>query len=206
MSNPQTSEALAEEKLRRAIINGQLPTDEFLSQRNLAEMVGAAVITVRAALRSLESDRLIENVPRWGVRIPRESEATIRDRYYVRQILEVEAVRKVAANPQPQQIELLRRLAAKCDHQVIHHPDDIETFAQAHFDLHHAIAECSGSQLLVEVLDRAFYKTMLRFNTRRDHLREAMKVLHGDLVEELISGDTDRAVSAITNHIALGLK
>lgn len=206
MNDPKTSEALAEERLRKAILNGQLPTDQFLSQRVLAERVGAAVVTVRAALRTLESDGLIENVPRWGVRIPGETEATIRDRYHIREILELEAVRKLAENPRPRQADMLRRLAERCDYLAIHYPDDMETYSQAHWDLHHTIAECSESPLLVETLDRVFYKTMLRFNTRREWLRGSLGILHVPVIEDVLCGDVERALRVMKAHIGDGLK
>ena len=75
---PATNEQQAYEKLRSAILRGEFPHGQFLSQRDLAERAGAAITTVRAALRTLESEGFIENVPRWGVRIPSETASAVK--------------------------------------------------------------------------------------------------------------------------------
>ena len=50
MDAPKTSEEIAYEKLRRAVLRGELPVNQFLSQRMLAEQIGTAVVTLRAPL------------------------------------------------------------------------------------------------------------------------------------------------------------
>jgi DNA-binding transcriptional MocR family regulator len=67
-TSPPTSEQQVTDRLRRHILAGELPVGEFLSQRKLAELAGTSVISVRGALRQLENEGLIENVPRAGVR------------------------------------------------------------------------------------------------------------------------------------------
>ena len=172
MSVPRTDEELACERLRKALINGELPIGEFLSQRKLADIAGVSVVTVRSALRILERDGIVENVPRWGVRIPVETEVTLRDRYYIREVLEIAAVRRLVERSSASDAQLLRELAQRCDAAI---PGDLATFAEVHFDLHHAIALCSGSALLVETLDRVFYRTRLLFDGHARLVRLAVR-------------------------------
>lgn len=86
---PTTVEEQAYLSLRQEILGGELPAGEFLSQRKLAARSGVSVISVRGALRSLENEGLIENAPKWGVRIPQDTPATFTDRYFMRETLEV---------------------------------------------------------------------------------------------------------------------
>ncbi|MBL4702200.1 MAG: GntR family transcriptional regulator [Phycisphaeraceae bacterium] len=60
----KTSEQITYERLKDLIVDNKLPQGEFLSQRKLAESVGATLVTLRSSLRSLENDGLVENVPR----------------------------------------------------------------------------------------------------------------------------------------------
>jgi DNA-binding GntR family transcriptional regulator len=140
MATPRTSEEIARNHLRSMILQGELPTDVFLSQRWLAERVGVAVVTLRAALRSIEKEGIIENVPRWGVRIPGETEQSIIDRYYLREILEVAAVQRIVQRNDPADAARLRFLAEQCEVLSGQVPLDVNGFAQKHFDFHHTIA------------------------------------------------------------------
>ena len=205
MSTPKTDEERAYERLRKAMINGDLPIGKFLSQRKLADIAGVSVITVRSALRILERDGIVENIPRWGVRIPVETEATLRDRYFIREVLEIAAVRRLVEQASEKDAQMLRELAQRCDAAS---SADLATFAEAHFELHHAIVLCSGSPLLVETLDRVFYRTRLLFDTharlvRMVH-RDTDKIRHVPLVEDLLSGNPALAVDSMMGHIQLG--
>ena len=60
---PRTKEEIAYQKLKELILNSELPKDEFLSQRKLAGKMDSTITNVRGALRQLENDGLIENVP-----------------------------------------------------------------------------------------------------------------------------------------------
>lgn len=208
MSLPKTDEELAYERLRKAFINGELPIGEFLSQRKLAQIADVSVVTVRAALRMLERDGIVENVPRWGVRIPVETEDLLSDRYFVRRLLEIAAVRRLVERSSEKDAQTLRELALRCDDLVASgRPADLAAFAQVHFDLHRYIAWCSGSPLLVETLERVFYRTMLLFDTRMTLVsKESYTVRHVPLVEDLLSGDRSVAEQSMLSHIERGLQ
>lgn len=206
MATPRTSEEIARNQLRSMILQGELPTDVFLSQRWLAERVGVAVSTLRTALRSLEKESIIENVPRWGVRIPGETEQGIIDRYYVREILEVAAVQRIVQRNNAGEAARLRLLAEQCEVMASQSPLDVNGFAQKHFDFHHAIAACSGSQLLAETLDRTFLRTMVLYNIRQGWKRDIDRLSHVVLVQDILSGDMGRAQAAVREHIARGLQ
>jgi DNA-binding GntR family transcriptional regulator len=204
-NHPRTNEEIAYDHLRAAIVNGELPVDCFLSQRDLAERAGVSVVTARAALRTLESDGLIESVPRWGVRIPSETPESITDRYYVREILEVAAVQRIVDLASPVHAATLRDLARACDEVAAQQPDNVELFAQRHFDYHHYIAECAGSPQLLAMLDRFHLRTSMLYNAKRGWGRGLDRVQHAKLTETILSGDRQAAEQAICQHVRRGL-
>lgn len=208
MSIPRTDEELAYERLRKALMNGELPIGQFLSQRKLAEIAGVSVVTARSALRTLERDGIVENVPRWGVRIPVETEEMVRDRHFVRELLEVAAVERLVVRGSDKEAQTLLELAQRCDELADSgRPEDVSTFAQVHFDLHHYIALCSGSPLLVETLERVFYRTTMLFDTRKmPDTKDIYRVRHVPLVADLLSGDLSLAQKSIRSHIEAGLQ
>ena len=202
-----TQEHKAYERLKDMILRGELPRGEFLSQRKLAEEAGTAVITVRGALRRLENDGLIENVPKWGVRVPVETPEAARDRYFMREILEVGAVRYMAQRWAREQADRLREMARACDACEGTSEEDVERFSHLHQSLHLFIAECTGSHRLLDNLTRLFTIGFMQANARRGWARgrDHGPDHHTAFAESLLSGDPDRAEQAMREHIARGL-
>jgi DNA-binding GntR family transcriptional regulator len=204
---PLTEEARVVDQLRALILSGALPWGQFLSQRMLASRLATTLITVRAALRAVESDGLIENVPRWGVRIPVESEAKLRDRYFVRELLEAAAARRVAERSRPQELDRrLLALAEACDAIEVD-PGRVAEFSQAHLDLHVAIAEAAGSPLLADQLRRMGLRSLLLGNARRGWSQARYQPdWHLALVRTLLGGEAGRAEAAMRHHVRAGLE
>jgi DNA-binding GntR family transcriptional regulator len=205
---PDTAEMKAYKILKNLVISGDLPSDEFLSQRMLAKKVNGSVISVRGALRRLENDGLIESVPRWGVRIPVETEQTIRDRYFVRELLEAGAVERIVAAGDPGDAQVIRQAAAACDQMTVPDSELIPVFAEKHLGFHTCIAQRSRSPLLVRFMERLNMKSMMLVNARRGWARgfERSTTHHMDLADEILSGDRQRARDAIILHVRNGLK
>jgi DNA-binding GntR family transcriptional regulator len=205
-NSPKTDEEIAYERLRNLIISGELPINEFLSQRKLSEQVGSAVVTVRAALRSLESEGLIENIPRWGVRIPEETEEVLRDRYFMREVLEVAAMRRILNQNNPEHLKVLVDMAERCDQVESEEPTNMELFSKVHYDFHRAIAELSGSPLLLEALDRIHLRTLMLYNAHRGWGRGRDRVTHVALMHEIMNGDWQHIKETMRHHIRRGLQ
>jgi DNA-binding GntR family transcriptional regulator len=206
--SPVTEEQRVLDRLRALILAGALPQDEFLSQRKLALRAETSLVSLRGALRQLESEGLIQNVPRWGVRVPREGAQEIQDRYFMRETLEVAAVRRFAGCLEPAAARQLRALASACDAVgALKDPDAVERFVQAHLAFHRHIGACSGSPLLMAFLSRLNNRTGMALNARRGWARGRDRAgqHHLALAQILIRGDADRAEAAMREHIRRGL-
>jgi len=206
-TSPRTKEELAYERLKGFILAGELPRNQFLSQRMLAEKAGTNITTIRTALRQLESDDLVENVPRWGVRIPIETEEVLRDRYFVRELLETGAVRRIIARRGTGGLDAgaLLEKARLCDTIAGEQPMVVEKFAKAHFEFHIELVRQSGSPLLLLSLSRIHFKSFLMGNARRAWARGA-SVNHVHMVEVILKADEPTALEAVVTHMHLGLE
>ena len=207
-SIPQTVSDKAYESILNAIAQGILPKGEFLSQRDLASLAGASVVSVREALKKLESEGLIEAVPRWGVRIPIETRESLAERYRVREALEVMAAYLLSQKFDAETAERLREMAQACDE--IQEKDDkhVEEFFERHHQLHQAIAESTGIGLLKRELGRMHLRCLL-FQSAQEtwtrRLEEEGERWHADLIEAILSGDPARAQEAMHRHVQFGL-
>ena len=202
---PRTKEELAYEQLKILILSGELPKDEFLSQRMLAQRVDTNITTVRTALRQLENDGLMENVPQWGVRIPAETEERLRDLYFMRELLEVGSVRQLLQRRDTVDVKTILEKAKRCDALARKLPDSLPEFSQSHYDFHMELAKQSGSGLLVQSLNRIHFRSWLMRHDVRLWTRKDL-VNHQRMVNVIFSSSEEVAVSEIRKHIIGGLQ
>lgn len=94
--------------LRRAILEFRFRPGDRLIERELCELVGVSRTSVREALRHLESEGLVENLPNKGPAVARVSPETALQLYEVREVLEGLAARLFTARATSRQIEDLR--------------------------------------------------------------------------------------------------
>lgn len=189
------------------ILEKKLPVGEFLSQRKLSEITGTSVVSLREALKRLEGEGLLESVPRWGVRIPRESKQDLINRYELREALEVMAAYKITQKIDPKRAKKLRKIAAECDAVDTADTAHILEFSEKHRRLHLFIAECTENPLLVRELERLRIRSLIfqSAKTTWAHDVQNWKSWHRDLVEDLLSGDVQKAQEAMRSHIRHGL-
>lgn len=203
-----TSEQQVAIKLRAYILEGELPIGEFLSQRKLAGLVRSSVISVRGALRQLENEGLVENIPRFGFRIPEDTPAVVRDRYLIRKALETTAVELIHGKLSEEVKERLLCMAGDLDRLAKEHTEETHLeFAQLHQEFHLLIAETAGSPLLIQMLKRVINPSLMVLNAKRSWQSPIeLHENHTDLVEA-ISGETVRkAVLVMQTHIQAGLE
>jgi DNA-binding GntR family transcriptional regulator len=201
----RTKEEQAYEDVKAMILSGGLPKDVFLSQRMLAAKVDTNITTIRTALRQLERDGLIENVPRWGVRIPVETEERLRDLYFVRDILEIAAVRRIIELRDSVDAAILREKAKIADAFARKLPDNVVAFSQAHFDFHLEVAKQSGSELLFYSLNRVHFRNWLLWHDVRLWKNRHL-IDHQKLVEIILTAPEGEAIKYMRLHINNGLE
>lgn len=85
---PETLRAQVENHLRQAIVSGKLKAGEKLVERELCEMMGVSRPSLREALRKLEAEKLIVNVPHHGPEVASITLDEARDLYALRRLLE----------------------------------------------------------------------------------------------------------------------
>ena len=201
----RTKEDQAYEDVKALILSGGLPKDVFLSQRMLAAKVDTNITTIRTALRQLERDGLIENVPRWGVRIPVETEERLRDLYFVRDILEIAAVRRIVEMRDTVDAGALREKAKIADAFARKLPDNVVAFSQAHFDFHLEVAKQSGSELLFYSLNRVHFRNWLLWHDVRLWKNRHL-IDHQKLVEIILTAPEEEVIRYMRIHINNGLE
>src|SRR5262245_5016510 len=97
------------DSLREAIIAGRLAPGRRLTERELIEMLGVSRTVVREALRQLESEGLIANIPNKGPVVRELTPDEARDLYAIRSSLEGLAARLFVENADDAKVKELAR-------------------------------------------------------------------------------------------------
>ena len=106
---PQTLRSRVEDKLRQAIVSGQLKAGEKLIERELCEMLGVSRPSVREALRRLEAEKLIVIVPHRGPEVAAITLQEARDLYALRRLLESFAAHEFTRLASDEQVKQLAK-------------------------------------------------------------------------------------------------
>ena len=195
------------ERLRTAILNGEIKPGEWIRQKRIAEGMGVSQIPVREALKQLAAEGLVEHVPYRGVRVVRYTAADIADIYAQRACLESRAARATAACIKTEEIEYLRELQRQIEANL--NPENVQQYRELNRHFHQTIYRLSRREYLIRTLDQMWsaFPTMLFSNfpqTSKHPLdtRDSTDIEeHQAIIDALVNGDPDAAALAVLHHI-----
>lgn len=195
------------ERLRTAILEGQLRPGEWLRQERIASEYGVSQMPVREALKQLAAEGLVEHVPYRGVRVVQFSALDVEDLYACRAFVESMAARHAAASITPDELAELEKLHTRMSSLV----DDstVGEYRELNRRFHEAIYAASRRSYLVRTLAQLWsaFPTMLWSNfaataTTSPPGRVAPDTEeHASIVAALRAGDGEAAEKAMTRHI-----
>ena len=89
------------DRLREAILSGQLPLGSSLVETALAEQLNVSRAPIREAIQILENDGLVETIAYKGKRVKPLTVREVGEAYSLREIYEVMAVRRILESRTP---------------------------------------------------------------------------------------------------------
>src|SRR4051794_7787252 len=139
--------------LRAAIVGADLEPGRRLSENQLAELIGVSRTPVRDALARLRDERLVAIVPQLGTFVTFIDEDAVADAHFVREALEVGAVRIAATRADAAAVAALEANLGRQEQAVA--ADDAERFAELDDDFHHQLCDLSGRSVAWRLSERA---------------------------------------------------
>ncbi|MBM3740888.1 MAG: GntR family transcriptional regulator [Acidobacteria bacterium] len=176
---------------------------------SLGKQLGVSRMPVLEAIRRLERDGLVESVPQWGARVKRWSREEMMEAYCIRRALEGEAARYFVLQAKPEDWQRLVELDRRFDAELAGGLDQAEIDV-IDTQLHLHIARSSGFRRLYELVENSkiittvisgLILTMLPDAGQARVFHRGLRGCHRPLVEALLSGDPDRAVAAMWQHV-----
>lgn len=214
------SEARAEgaaslaEKVYRHVIgcirNGKLSPNTRLTQRGLSAELKVSQVVVREAFERLEQQGWIERKRNSFAAVKAFTEKDRAEVYWIREMIEVSAVRHVAQHAtkgQLQQLEeLLASLTTACEH------NDIEAYHEADVTFHALLVRFVGNDRLIsyyETVSEQIHQLMvigaLKVAFHWTQSCEVMEAIsHEKIYQALVRRDADLAAELLRRHIQIG--
>ncbi|MCF7935822.1 MAG: GntR family transcriptional regulator [Synergistales bacterium] len=141
------------ERIRNAILLHRIRPGERLSEPLIAKQLQVSRTPVRAALRRLASEGLVEIRPNSGAEVVAPSTTTVREVSCMRMLLEPEAAALAAAQQEREATADALRSAVECEEEAFR-KRHIDGYIRANHHFHHCLAEASGNRLLQQDIER----------------------------------------------------
>lgn len=192
-----TKTEMVYEKLKEDIVAGILKQGEKIIAREVATEFGVSDIPVREALKKLESNGLVENVPHVGSRVTEVNIKTANEIFMIRVELESFATRLAAKNANASEAKKLQEIVDDIDLCI--QRDDIEELSRLNTHFHKTLYKLSRNEtlcdLIFSLMDRSQYSRSVftYIPDRKEHSNEEHKLI----VDAISKGDTEEAEKAL---------
>jgi len=192
------------ERLREAIILGELTPGTPLRLEDLARSLGTSISPIREAVRQLEALGLAEHVPHHGAKVVALEIEELRELFSIRLALETMAVRQAARLFADEDDTAARSHLAVLD--AARRGGDARAAVRAHTSFHFALYEAARSGWLIRLIRPAWdscerYRPVLLGPGGSSQGRHAELDL--ELLESCAARDPDRAAAALHAHLEL---
>lgn len=181
---------VATERLQQEIFQGVHSPGTPLRELVLAKTLKVSQATVREALQRLEHAGLVSRKPNVGSTVTRLSPKDLRERIMLRAVMEVIAAESAARHMGDGEFaELERRLSVL---QAAVASDGYYEAAQADLDFHRYVWQCSGNEVLCQLLEFITVPLLAFISILRSHgLQKLTAVVeaHEPLIAALRSRD-----------------
>lgn len=199
-SRPPTAQEAVLTELRAWIATGRLRPGEQILQDTLALELGVSRVPLREALKTLEAEGQVSYVAHRGYFVTELSLSDLLEVYRIREILEVEAVRRAVPLMTAEDVDRLEEAAA--DVRRAAGALDVPAMATTNRRFHFALIGACAMPRLVRILHvlwdstevyRAVYFT-------DDANKERVLTEHDELVAAVKAGDAEHALDVLMRH------
>lgn len=205
---PGTITDFVTEEIRTRIVLGTLEPGQKVPVYDLAEELSVSRVPLREAVRQLEAESLVDNLPRRGTVVRDLRVEDLRDSFEILQAIEPIAARRAAlsghesvARTMEYWLKEMRRLSE------LRVPRVSKDSLLAHREFHFALFEAAGDGVLQRHLRMLWYtceRYVLSGSPDPERL-EASAQEHADLVEMIRGGDADGAAAVLRRHLDASL-
>ena len=194
--------ALVHDRLRAAILRGDLPAGETTSQVTLARDLDVGRTPLREALRMLQREGLVVSEPNRRVRIAELSSSDAEELYVMRIALEAVAVRITVPTLGSSDFAELEGLMAQMDHY--NRMGDWRGFRVPHRSFHDRLVRGAGERVTItigQLFDHG-ERYRLAYGATSPERWEQRKAEHRAILDAAATGDPELTARQLVAHYA----
>ena len=203
----------AYQHIQRKILCGELPAGHVVSENTLAKEIGVSRTPVREAIRHLEQEGVLTQVPRYGTVVRQLSRRDLAELYELREALEPFAVAQAAGRVRPEDLRLLEKLcdeikaiASEMEKTKRTTPDAamMKRLLSADLGFHLVLLRSSGNRRMMKIVGDSRLLTGIFGTPRQTHHLDVILETHRfhlRILKAVRSGDAEKAHAAMLAHI-----
>jgi DNA-binding GntR family transcriptional regulator len=208
-ANQKNKKAIVYDNLKKRIMANSLKSGDPLNEGLLSKELKTSKTPVREALQQLEKEGFVENIPGRGAFVSRFSFQDIRELFEIREILEVEIIKKVVMRDDFN-IPEAQAIRSKYEASGTNGNITPRSYFNAGDRIHTFIVESFGNKQLMEYYSRLqehIIRMRLHFFSQVDQERSERSFKeHLDIIDAMIAQDPARAEKAIRDHLRNSLE
>lgn len=197
-ARPKTAGNWLVQRLREAIIAGEIPADTPIRQEDLAETYGVSRMPVRQAIDILAAEGWVEQVPHRGAFVKALDADDALELFELRHSLERLAIRRSFPNLTDEQIKTVNTALADLEAGQ----GDIPVLHQSFHMALYAAAGPRISRILMQQLDAV--QRYLRFEKAALHVSESDRDEHRALAAAATARDVEAGLKILDEHLGAG--
>jgi DNA-binding GntR family transcriptional regulator len=196
------------EQLKDRLLAGELRTGQFVSQRELADLLGATLNPVREAIRKLEAEGLINVYAQRGIQIVEGGPKAINDSYDYRLLLEMNAVKHLIARADAEEIAAIAAKVEQSLETMAKSPKDRKVRIAAldcDYQFHKDLIDFQKN----EIISKHYSLNAARLRLFRASLGEPLQRLevaakeHLEILDACSVRNADLAVARLSEHVQI---
>ena len=194
-------------ELKNFIVFGEAEPGCFLSERQVAALLGMSKTPIRAAFGRLESEGLVSIIPHLGVVVKELSAQEVADHFDLRSALEPFVVRHIAGHLNDAQVQAIEaNLVAQ---EECAQAGEISRSVRLDGEYHILLSGCLGNleihRVMLQIQDRTFriIRRVLQGYPERLHTNHPE---HRAIFQAILAGDGDAAAAHMEVHLENGQK
>ena len=199
--------ARAYESFRQQILEANIHPGQFISQRELVQLLGMPLGAVRELIPRLEAEGLLRTVPQRGLQIAHVDLALINNAFQLRLVLEREAASRFCATVSDADLTAIEEAHLRIVERARQGPIDAALLTDAQtvdWGLHDLMIDALGNPLISEMYRVNSLRVRLirleRAMLSEDALMPAMEE-HLWFIEALKRRDAEQVATRLAHHI-----
>jgi DNA-binding GntR family transcriptional regulator len=191
------------DQLRDAIIRGEHPPGTSLSEGTLADNYGTSRTPIREAIQQLQSEGLVQVVPRVGTFVREPSRRELSELFQLKSVLEGLGAQLLAHRGRVAETELLQANIAESERAVA--GGDVERYAQLVHDFHGLIIQGADNNMLTvqyrNLMNKLAYHRIVMNTLRHPGRLGSSLHEHQTVLDRIVDKDGFGAEFAMRDHV-----